>query len=144
MSSQVWALAGVVVGAILGGLAQIVNGWIVGKRDHLATLRQERMRAYAAFMAAVEACTNERVALDRILGTEERRGGLPQLDAYKASLQRVYEALGWIFIVAPLDTTAAASQTSEFLGLPSKERPDTNPDAQFITLAKRDLGVPLG
>lgn len=45
-----WTLVGVAVGAILGGLAQILSGWLAERRRHQQWLRERRAENYQHFL----------------------------------------------------------------------------------------------
>lgn len=53
MPEEAWALAGVVIGALLGGLAQIISSGLQDRRAHRAWRRDKRAEAYAEYVAAV-------------------------------------------------------------------------------------------
>lgn len=55
MNAELWALVGVVVGAVLGGAAQIITSLLTDRRAHQKWIRERQVDAYQAFMAAAEA-----------------------------------------------------------------------------------------
>lgn len=50
MAAEVWALVGVVVGALLGGGAQVVAGHLEARRAHTRWLRERRAEIYQEFL----------------------------------------------------------------------------------------------
>ncbi|WP_083450142.1 hypothetical protein [Luteipulveratus mongoliensis] len=54
MSDSTWALTGVVVGAILGGLAQIMAGVLTDRRAHQRWVRERRADVYRDLLVAVD------------------------------------------------------------------------------------------
>lgn len=50
MSKEVWALVGVVIGALLGGGAQVLNGHLSEKRRHQQWLREQRVEVYRTML----------------------------------------------------------------------------------------------
>ncbi|PWJ25485.1 hypothetical protein ATK17_1610 [Branchiibius hedensis] len=54
MSTEVWALVGVIVGAILGGFAQIAAGTLSDRRAHQGWVRDQRLGAYQNFLTRTD------------------------------------------------------------------------------------------
>src|SRR4051812_11229318 len=67
MNAEVWALAGVIVGAVLGGGAQIVADSMRAKRDRRQWVNEHRRQAYLDLLGAIEEL-NGRLWNDRIAG----------------------------------------------------------------------------
>lgn len=53
MESEQWALAGVIVGAVLGGFAQVLAGWIQGRRERKRESQRIKRKIYVAFVNAI-------------------------------------------------------------------------------------------
>lgn len=54
MSDQLWVLAGVILGAVLGGGAQVIADLLRAKRDSIVRRERLRREAYVGFVAAIE------------------------------------------------------------------------------------------
>lgn len=55
MSTEAWTLVGVVVGALLGGVAQLVADWLRRRHETRVLARNDRRDAYATFLSAASA-----------------------------------------------------------------------------------------
>jgi hypothetical protein len=156
MSKELWALAGVVVGAILGALAQVVNEWLKAKRESKTRLRDERRAAYVALLDANDRTLTSALAAEVWLGSlpdEERKASL---DKYRqpvlAALTEGHAALSALWLIAPRDTYDAATamhyaahdigEKAATPGEPDGSHTWQDRKDEFVNLARRDLGTP--
>lgn len=138
MSSETWALVGVVVGAVLGGVAQLIGDAIRHLREKQTRVRDERREAYTEFIGIAEtallplsgyrhavdtrtALVEDHAASDlakayELMDVEDRKsvdaGIMQQVDQIHAgrdALGRLSIALVKVHLVAPGDTYFAAS-----------------------------------
>jgi hypothetical protein len=146
MGEAWFGLVGVGVGAIVGGLAQITHVWVQAALDRAKTLRAERRQAYAAFMDAIY----------RFIGAWDSHFRQPTTDiedrrSMDAVGVQVNTSLSNLEIVAPSDTYAEARKlaltvhdwwrSGEIPTLANSASPDMEESAEFLRLAKRDLGI---
>ncbi|NUR08352.1 MAG: hypothetical protein HOQ45_15265 [Nocardioidaceae bacterium] len=106
MSKEAWALAGVIVGAILGALAQIINEWLKAQRERRGSLRAERRDAYVAYLGTGAAIVGawryvEETDSGVLAINEAHRGLLRAMEAHAS-------ARAALLLVAPKDTRVAA------------------------------------
>lgn len=76
MSTQVWALAGVIVGAVLGGGAQILADRLRHRREQDDWLRNQRQAAYHDVLAA---CDELLIQIRNVLTAREIRDSDPTM-----------------------------------------------------------------
>lgn len=72
MSPEVFALVGVVVGAILGGAAQVLNDWLRYRRERRERLRASRESAYLdllGFCDQLVAALSDAAAMEQVVRT---------------------------------------------------------------------------
>jgi len=144
VGSETWALVGVVVGAILGGVAQVVGDAVRHGREKQTRVRDEQREAYIEFIGIAETAllplSSYRHAFDtgtagveghafadlakafESMDVEDRKrveaGILQQVDRLHAgrdALGRLSIALVKIHLVAPGDTYLAASRVATTL-----------------------------
>lgn len=139
VSNEVWALAGVIVGAILGGGAQILAGWLQRRHERAAFTRQCRREAYANMLGALL-----RVRLDEVWAGPLMQKLIQQgmkVPTVADNFVALMAALAEVSLVAPMDTTRAASLAlTSTLDSAAKGTEKKGLD-EFTTFAKRDLGI---
>lgn len=87
ISAEVWALVGVVVGALLGGVLQILAGHLEGRRSRAHDLNDRKHDAYRDFALALDAqITATKRYFDEIVAGHQPRG--TTLDEAFADLTR--------------------------------------------------------
>lgn len=141
VDGELWALVGIVVGAILGGFGQVVADQLRAKQERVAVRREVQQTAYAAFIA--------HASVAMLAEPLESAEPLHVLTHSSANVQ----------LVAPRATSDAALSLTLSLMLKhgaelksqldeDEAEPPTIDDAvtagmdEFIKLAKRDLGLP--
>ena len=151
MSGESWALVGVAVGALLGGLAQLANGYVQDARARRRDLRVERRAAYVELLAARQ---NVLGYLEPRAPHDERArdpGGPSWNEGTATAFERLGTAVATVRLVAPTSTWAAAEVLQRELtswtrfyagqdplatGSPVQQATD-----QFVALARDDLGT---
>lgn len=151
MNKEVWAIVGVIVGAVVGGGAQVFTQYLQAKTTRKDALLLHRREAYYSFLAAARQFQG--VAL-RFVMVSGRHGD--DAVAPKSVSTEVFEgeanlmdASARLQVVAPDDTWKAArvyeSALRQFMTSkpPSGETPDStgirDANAAFVLLMKRDL-----
>jgi len=149
MNTEAWAIVGVVVGAILGGGAQILADWIRRRGERTILTRAERREAYSEFLAASTqaiggfAHAKTLFVPDGAAMGRERRIALSE--STRATQNRMAVATSRVELVAPEDTRTAAirvfTAAMAFMFKDEEGMVDRLVDAQleFQRLAKRDL-----
>jgi len=147
MGVETWgALIGVVVGAVLGGGAQIVDSHLSGRRTNAATKREVRRSVYVEFLRACSQLHSDAIIV-RSAGSEAGRNFADLLDSVGA----LQSAMAELSLVSPKDTEEAAQVTTGLhIDLAGKNLADesTNPlrvkavtaRDMFVLFAQRDLG----
>lgn len=147
MSGEVWAIVGVVVGAVLGGGAQIV-----ADRLNRAEARRQRQRdlqhaAYVDLLAAVMESLQVTAAYQRARANPEASDyAITHGDASLAAMQRLQVAHSSTEVVAPPATRDAAYKLVDaamdyFVNAKWEDASTASERAIFVQLAKRDLGL---
>lgn len=154
MSSETWALVGVVVGAVLGALAQIITDRLRRNHDNSMLVRNERRDAYTEFLAATTAAlaplATARSVFDAPIEEPHRQSAADDLNPSGHALNRLSVALARVHLTAPGDTHAAAiSVHVATLAFMFKDEDGmverlVGAQTEFSRLAKSDLRVPLG
>lgn len=144
MSTETWALLGVVVGAILGALAQLVADSLRRRHEKALVSRTDRREAYTEFLAGAQG----------LLKPAERGGRTTAravLTDLHDALDRVNVARARVDLVAPEDTYEACDSVHSSLIVlilkdDEKEAPHVpelrayvHARQEFLRLAKRDL-----
>ena len=138
MSSEVWALVGVVVGSVLGALAQIVADRLRRRNDNRILLHQERRAAYIEFMATYSRAVGK-ISLFSPYGDEADPG------AVRRAADRIITAMAAVTLCAPEDTLEAAQAIQRLLFEAVSGQSDPVTDdlvksvASFQIAAQRDL-----
>lgn len=136
VSAEAWALLGVVIGALLGGAAQVVAGHLRSKYEREHAVREQRQSAYSWLIQTVH---ESGVALASLQPDEPR-----PLDAFTG----LGAALAHVHLVAPQDTYEAAftlynAAASEW-GVDPRGGEPLPPSVamnKFLSFAQRDLGI---
>jgi hypothetical protein len=151
VNSEVWALLGVVVGAMLGALAQIVAGSVEHRHEMAKLVREERRQMYSELLTVV----NEAISAWSSVHRNVNDTGWIKNEAYNSAMNvfaRGGTVLSQLEIVAPDDTQQAARallrEASEVPGIGgSHERRKASAQRlvekrkAFLGLAKRDLAA---
>ena len=168
MSGEVWALVGVVVGSVLGAVAQIVGDRLRRRHENDLLLRQERRAAYMEMLAAGTAAYVPLAAGGLLRRRQAMNDGEPnpqvpqdatwplgEADAKLAldANNRLLAALASVELCAPEDTRDAAVQLHQAVmayaiefdpnDLSAATLAERYADRQsdFSLLAKRDLSL---
>lgn len=148
MSVQAWALVGVAIGAVLGGLAQIVADWLRSRREATNRTREVRREAYTELLAAESHGFNDLNMAFIFAKTKEVSldQSLPPLIAGRAAQARLNAAVAQVALVGPKDTrNAAADLMSASSAQATRVEVEGNSVQEardrFVALAKRDLGI---
>lgn len=146
MNSDTWGpLLGVVVGAVLGGGAQIVDSHLSGRRGRKDARREIRRATYVELLRACSQLNNDVVIVRHFQGDAGR--GFPDL---VASVNAVRNAQAELVLVAPEDTERAGEV---MINLYMKQTDTDSDDLRtkagvardlFVTYAQRDLGYGPG
>jgi hypothetical protein len=115
---QEWVLAGVVVGALLAGGAQIFADWIRARRDKKHRLGELRREAYTNFIAAAQFAVSSRreppaVMIEKVvdpggnISTEAALGWMESLDKNMVDLNIAQAA---IKLAGPSEAAEAAGK----------------------------------
>jgi hypothetical protein len=153
MSSETWALVGVIVGALLGGTAQVVADWLRQRHERRSAARTDRREAYTEFLAAATTALAPVAASREAFQAENEEGKTAALEqaesvlvsSARQALDRLSVAAARVDLVGPEDTHAAAmSVMSAVLAYMVKDEEgmvESLADAhrEFSRLAKRDL-----
>lgn len=150
MSSEAWALVGVVIGAVSGGAIQVLADWLRRRHERASVRRVERREAYAAFLGAVAEAlaplTGARHALiARQAGSVPTEASRAALEAGQETLSRMSAATARVELCSPEDTQAAAAKvnghlmTLLFADEPGAAEEIAKAQQEFGRLAKRDL-----
>ena len=143
MSTQIWTIIGVIVGALLSFAAQ----WLIAHQQRADERVRETQRpqreAYSRFIAALHRTL---LAVTKFAHNDPEEPA-PFAGLREATIE-LQDCIGLIGLVAPKDTYDAASRLGD-LTLKSWEggRPQVNADreqaasAAFMALARRDIGV---
>lgn len=143
MPTEAWAIVGVVVGAVLGGGAQIVAGWLTDRRAHTRWLREQRSGSYLAVVEQADRAidrlhdlmaqgghepipTEHDGGVGEYLASVEVFGASEVADAAK-SLQRAFAQFG---DMSPSDA-----------GMSSSLRDATEARDAYLAAVRADLGV---
>jgi hypothetical protein len=145
VSSQVWTIVGVVIGAILGGGAQIVNARLKDSRMTSPNLREERRRAYVGMVGTAMQVELTISTPPEKLSSNWRidiRG--PGKRTLRTELAAVQKAQAQVQLVAPNDTAKAAKtlwrRTLAMMTTESVTQDDLEV-TDLMTLAQRDLNI---
>lgn len=157
MSEQLWVLAGVILGAVLGGGAQILADHLRARRDSAVRREQLRREAYVDFVAAIEPARYARMR-PLTMGTiiDEHLPGT--LDEMRAELkawtkdllrnsQELDVAVARVRFVGPANVAAKAAEIEHFI---AKRNPGDGDNleklqgltAEFVKVAQPYAGVP--
>jgi hypothetical protein len=137
MTNEEWALVGVGVGAVLGGVAQILNSWLQAFLGRRSALRAERRDAYVEFLTILES-----VALN--LERHQESGWSESPELASEVKEQLWRLAARISLLAPRSTSMAAERLYEALE-------DLDADAlldkghrslvgRFLFRARRDMG----
>ena len=91
MGSEIWALVGVVVGALIAGILQIIAGWLQRKHDRRADLAGKR---YDTYMHVLEDAARIKVAVSDFFGIMARPHDL----AAEVTSRRAFNAINSEFM----------------------------------------------
>lgn len=155
MSAEAWTVVGVIVGAVIGGAAQVVAESIRHHNDRKTTQRTEGRDAYARFLEAVRQFNGEII---KIRGAARQRGVTPaeissvEFPELHPSLVEMSVALGLVELVAPKRVHDAARQvhlctmdllSEKGLELEGQSGLESMRSAlrSFVRLAKEDMNV---
>ncbi len=147
-------MAGVVVGALLGGVAQIIADWLRGRRERQHYIRDTRRAAYAELVAADTDAWNRIELAVRLKDVQATQPGDRELvrtmvlESRQAST-RLNAAVANVGLVAPTDTWKAATALMRVVAPSAVNFDDREARAKhqaarqrFLDLAHRDLGIP--
>jgi len=150
LSSETWALIGVVVGAVLGAVAQITADRLRRKHDNAMLVRNERREAYAELLAAAANALAPLATARHVfeaLGEGRKVQSAENLVASGEALNRLGVAVARVQLAAPDDTHAAAlgvqATTLAFMFRDEQGMAEglAESQAHFARLAKRDLSL---
>jgi hypothetical protein len=114
VSSGAWALVGVIVGTILGAVAQIVSDKVQRDRERTLLIRSERREAYTEVLAAASSAvlplTVARRVMDRGTGPAKEVHAVMREDLITGgeAIDRLSTGVARVQLVAPEDTSLAA------------------------------------
>lgn len=143
VSNSFWTIAGVAIGAVLGGFAQVVNAWLQDARTANRDLREERRRAY---VGVVGTSTQLRATLTQ-RWRHEAPADAATTNRVNVELADARRAQAQVRLVGPSDTAdAATSLWSTLNDYASSSDAESDLDLRtsaFVKLAQRDLDIPV-